>query len=125
MPNPNKRPNPSGGSALALLAERPQIDFELELFEALLARVPDFAEVLRAQASNLTSKGRFKAVISHAGVYTHDRIALPGFDHGEAGKAGGNHRYRWRLGMQVTHFVSFIFASGDVVTHPKCPVKSG
>lgn len=59
MPNSNKRSNPSG-SVLAMLAERPQIDFELEFFEGLLGRVPDFAEVLRAQASNLTTKGRFK-----------------------------------------------------------------
>nr|WP_149111954.1 hypothetical protein [Limnoglobus roseus] len=45
---------------MAMLAERPQVDFELEFFDALLARVPDFAEVLRAQASNFTVKGRFK-----------------------------------------------------------------
>lgn len=64
MPNsgkkPNSSPDPTRGSALALLAERSQIDFELEFFDGLLARVPDFAEVLRAQASNLTTKGRFK-----------------------------------------------------------------
>lgn len=58
MPNSNK--HSPAGSVLAMLAERPQIDFELEFFEGLLARVPDFAEVLRAQASNLTTKGRFK-----------------------------------------------------------------
>lgn len=60
MPNSGKKPNSSPGSALALLAERPQIDFELEFFDGLLARVPDFPEVLRAQANNLTTKGRFK-----------------------------------------------------------------
>lgn len=59
----SKRPNSSessSGSFLSLLAERPQIDFELDFFESLLRRIPDFAEVLRAQASNLTAKGRLK-----------------------------------------------------------------
>ena len=60
MFNSKKRPDPSQGSTLVLLAERPQIDFEMEFFDHLLARIPDFAEVLRAQASNLTTKGRFK-----------------------------------------------------------------
>jgi tetratricopeptide (TPR) repeat protein len=45
---------------LAQLAERPQLDFELEFFDTLLQRLPDFAELLRAQASNLTKKGRVK-----------------------------------------------------------------
>jgi tetratricopeptide (TPR) repeat protein len=44
----------------AQLAERPQVDFELEFFDALLRQVPDFADVLRAQASNLTAKGLLK-----------------------------------------------------------------
>jgi tetratricopeptide (TPR) repeat protein len=65
MPGPNRRPNPSPdhpppGTLLALLAERPQLDFEFEFYEAVLARLPDFAEVLRAQASNLTLKGLLK-----------------------------------------------------------------
>lgn len=65
MPGSNRRPNPSPdqplpGTLLAQLAERPQLDFELELFEHLLVRLPDFAEVLRAQASNLTTKGLLK-----------------------------------------------------------------
>lgn len=64
MPPPKKRPNfsdqPPTGSVLALLAERPQIDFELEFFDHLLKRVPDFADVLRAQAMNLTQKGLIK-----------------------------------------------------------------
>lgn len=49
---------PESGGLLARLAERPQVDFELEFFETLLGRIPDFADVLRAQASNLTEKGR-------------------------------------------------------------------
>jgi tetratricopeptide (TPR) repeat protein len=61
MPNPSKRPDSSADSTLlARLAERPQIDFELEFYELLLGRVPDFADVLRAQASNLTLKGLLK-----------------------------------------------------------------
>lgn len=60
MPNSNRRSDPSRSSALAFLAERPQIDFEIDFYEALLSRVPDFAEVLRAQACNLTAKGRVK-----------------------------------------------------------------
>lgn len=65
MPGTNRRPNPPSdqpppGTLLALLAERPQVDFELEFYEHLLARMPDFPEVLRAQASNLTTKGLLK-----------------------------------------------------------------
>jgi tetratricopeptide (TPR) repeat protein len=61
MPHPSKRPDPPADSAvLALLAERPQLDFELEFYDALLRRVPDFADALRAQASNLTAKGLLK-----------------------------------------------------------------
>jgi tetratricopeptide (TPR) repeat protein len=34
------------------------LDFEIEFFDQLLARIPDHAEALRAQAGNLTAKGR-------------------------------------------------------------------
>jgi tetratricopeptide (TPR) repeat protein len=58
MPNPNRRPDPSGSSAvLARLAERPQLDFELEFYEQLLGRLPDYTDVLLVQASNLSAKG--------------------------------------------------------------------
>jgi tetratricopeptide (TPR) repeat protein len=65
MPGSNRRPSPSAdqpppGTLLALLAERPQIDFELDFYERLLARMPDYPEALRAQASNLTTKGLLK-----------------------------------------------------------------
>ena len=61
MPHPSKRPDPSADSAvIAFLAERPQLDFELEFFGHVLQRVPDFTDVLRAQASNLTTKGLLK-----------------------------------------------------------------
>ena len=64
MPHP-KRPSQSSntfppGSVLGLLAERTQLDFELEFYGKILAAVPDFADALRAQACNLTMKGRLK-----------------------------------------------------------------
>lgn len=66
MPNPSKRP-PSGhdnsfppGSVLAFLADRNQVDFEVDFYARLLEAVPDYAEVLRAQACNLTVKGRLQ-----------------------------------------------------------------
>lgn len=34
------------------------IEFEIALFDRLLSRIPDYADVLRAQARNLTAKGR-------------------------------------------------------------------
>lgn len=66
MPHPNKRPTPSTessfapGTVLAFLAERNQVDFEVDFFTRLLDKVPDFHEVLRAQASNLTVKGKLQ-----------------------------------------------------------------
>ena len=38
----------SPGSVLGLLAERTQLDFELDFYGKLLATVPDFADVLAA-----------------------------------------------------------------------------
>lgn len=62
---PLKRPSAGSesyppGSVLAVLAERPQLDFELEFYAKVLAAVPDFAEALRVQACNLTLKGRLQ-----------------------------------------------------------------
>lgn len=65
MPHP-KRPSQSAnhtfppGSVLGVLAERPQLDFELDFYAKILAGVPDFTDVLRAQACNLSVKGRLK-----------------------------------------------------------------
>ena len=63
MPHP-KRPAPTDtfppGSVIGVLAERTQLDFEVEFFGRILAAVPDFADALRAQACNLTMKGRLK-----------------------------------------------------------------
>src|SRR5437764_13532906 len=65
MPHP-KRSSPTTanpfppGSILGPLAERTQLDFELEFFGKVLVNVPDFADALRAQACNLTMKGRLQ-----------------------------------------------------------------
>jgi tetratricopeptide (TPR) repeat protein len=64
MPHP-KRSAPSAdpfpaGSILGLLAERTQLDFEIEFYGKILTAAPDFADVLRAQACNLTLKGRLQ-----------------------------------------------------------------
>ena len=66
MPHPSKRPQPPAddafpaGSVLAFLADRNQLDFELEFFGKVLAAAPEFHETLRAQASNMTVKGRLQ-----------------------------------------------------------------
>lgn len=64
MPTPSPRSPKEVDSILRRLSERPQIDFELDFFDAILARVPDFAEVLQAQADNLAAKGRHADVVS-------------------------------------------------------------
>ena len=73
MPHP-KRPAPTGnpfppGSVLGILAERTQLDFELEFFGKILAAVPDFADALRVQACNLTMKGRL-----HDGLVVDEKL---------------------------------------------------
>jgi tetratricopeptide (TPR) repeat protein len=67
MPGPGKRPTPPSsenafppGSVLAFLADRSQLDFEIEFFSKVLAAAPGFAEVLLVQAGNLTTKGRLQ-----------------------------------------------------------------
>jgi tetratricopeptide (TPR) repeat protein len=67
VPNPGKRSAPQTsesdfplGSVLALLAERSQLDFEIDFYQRVLASAPHFAEVLRVQAGNLTTKGRLE-----------------------------------------------------------------
>lgn len=67
MPHPDKRPVPPSsenafppGSVLGLLADRSQLDFEIEFFGKMLVALPNYAEVLRAQACNLTAKGRLQ-----------------------------------------------------------------
>lgn len=63
MAHPSKRShasNPPQGSVLAMLAERTQLDFELHFFSTILTGVPDYADVLRVHAQNLSAKGLLK-----------------------------------------------------------------
>lgn len=60
MPGPMKRASQPQSPALARLAERPQVDFELEFFHGLLERLPDYTDALQVLASNLSSKGLVK-----------------------------------------------------------------
>lgn len=64
MPHPSHRPpapiETKRGCQLAQLAERPQLDFELNFFADVLKRIPDYSDALRAQAGNLTTKGLLK-----------------------------------------------------------------
>jgi tetratricopeptide (TPR) repeat protein len=47
------------GNQLARLANQSQLDFELDFFGGILERFPTYVDALRAQASNLTLKGRY------------------------------------------------------------------
>lgn len=59
-PSKSRPAEPPQGSVLAMLAERPQADFELAFFTGILDRVPDYADVLQAHSGNLTVKGMVK-----------------------------------------------------------------
>ena len=60
---PSKRANEGTETAaavtLAHLAERSQLDFELEFFAGILERHGGYVDVLRAHGNNLTLKGRY------------------------------------------------------------------
>lgn len=62
MPSPKRAPASTTDVTplLTQLAERPQLDFELDFFTRLLQRVPDYTEALQAQASIFSSKGLLK-----------------------------------------------------------------
>src|SRR5262245_5661512 len=42
-----------------VLEQQSQLDFELDFFEAVLQRFPDYVDVLRVHGNNLTLKGRY------------------------------------------------------------------
>ena len=42
-----------------VLEKQSQLDFELDFFESILVRNPDYVDVLRVHGNNLTLKGRF------------------------------------------------------------------
>lgn len=65
MTHPSKRPASAdeafpGNSILGFLANRSQVDFELDFFTRVLNAEPEFHEALRAQAGNMTAKGRLQ-----------------------------------------------------------------
>lgn len=65
MANPSNRPEHGtpqrpAGPSLAQLAEKTQLDFEIDFFGAVLQDLPDFVDALRAHATNLTLKGRYE-----------------------------------------------------------------
>ena len=78
MPSPKKRPSAQGNAALLHLAERPQIDFELDFFSALLRLVPDHTDALRVQAENLCEKGMVKEGLKLDQTLVQLRPADPG-----------------------------------------------
>ncbi|MFO0967051.1 MAG: hypothetical protein U0793_15905 [Gemmataceae bacterium] len=45
--------------ALVRSPEQSQLDFEIEFFDGILKRCPEYLDVLRVQGNNLTLKGRF------------------------------------------------------------------
>lgn len=64
MPYPGKHSNEgpeplSTGSSLARPADQSQLDFEIDFYGGILDRNPNYVDVLRAQANNLTLKGRY------------------------------------------------------------------
>jgi tetratricopeptide (TPR) repeat protein len=63
MPLTSKRPTNTHlpqGSDIATFAERTQLDFEIAFFAGIINRMPDYADVLRAQSANYSTKGQLK-----------------------------------------------------------------
>ena len=52
-------PGPAGTGTPARVPDHNQLDFELEFFGSVLARHPDYVDVLRMLGNLLTLKGRF------------------------------------------------------------------
>ena len=62
MPGPNEFPSASSrkdqpSTHAARQPEQSQLDFEIEFFQRVLSRQPDFVDVLRCQGQLLTRKG--------------------------------------------------------------------
>ena len=57
--NEGSEPTSPASSALARLADQTQLDFELDFYSGILERHPCYIDVLRAQGTNLTLKGRY------------------------------------------------------------------
>ena len=54
----NHRERPST-RAEARRTNQPQVDFEIEFFDRILSANPDYVDVLRVQANNLSSRGHY------------------------------------------------------------------
>ena len=57
--NEGSEPSSPASSTLARLADQSQVDFELDFYSGILERHPCYIDVLRAQGTNLTLKGRY------------------------------------------------------------------
>ena len=57
--NEGSEPASAAGGTLTRLAEQSQLDFELDFFSGILEHHPCYVDVLRAQGTNLTLKGRY------------------------------------------------------------------
>jgi tetratricopeptide (TPR) repeat protein len=57
--NEGHEPPATTSGALNRLAEQSQLDFELDFFTGILDKHPCYVDVLRAQGTNLTLKGRY------------------------------------------------------------------
>ena len=57
--NEGPESSPSAGQPSARVPDQHQLDFELEFFEGVLTRCPDYVDALRIMGNLLTLKGRF------------------------------------------------------------------
>lgn len=55
----NKPESAAAGQPSARMHDQQQLDFELDFFEGVLRRCPDYVDVLRIMGNLLTLKGRF------------------------------------------------------------------
>ena len=55
----NKPESSAAGHPSARMRDQQQLEFELEFFEGVLSRCPDYVDVLRIMGNLLTLKGRF------------------------------------------------------------------
>jgi tetratricopeptide (TPR) repeat protein len=55
----NKPESSTTGQASARMPDQQQLEFELDFFEGVLSRCPDYVDVLRIMGNLLTLKGRF------------------------------------------------------------------
>jgi tetratricopeptide (TPR) repeat protein len=59
MTESESRPEGQSESSTVCRTSQSQVDFEIEFFDRILARNPDYVDVLRVQANNLCSRGMY------------------------------------------------------------------